>query len=208
MPDSQRYSCLNLKSPEMPAPDHMIWRDVPEVPLVDVVTGQRPSLATSFQMFRDLDRACFFVRFSGEDDGIRSHFTMHDEPLYLEDVVELFIADENRLDRYKELEVSPWDRRFSGKIRYLDGACHLDMSWQAEGWRTRSRFDREKHRMESVWMLPFGVFADPPPLTGSWRFNAFRIDHSEKGRALLAWQHTGEANFHVPDRFGYLDFQR
>lgn len=191
----------------MPSQHDPIWRDVPEARLTDVVTGRPAALATAFQMYRDAAREAFYLRFSCDDEGITSNFTMHDEPLYRQDVVELFIADEGRLDRYKELQTSPWDRRFSGLISYTkEGERQLDMSWEAEGWRTMSRFDKAERRMNSVWMLPFSVFSAPPVPGGSWRFNAFRIDHGANGRELTAWQPTGEANFHVPERFGYLVF--
>lgn len=201
------YSCLNLPCPQMPEADSEVWHKVPVAKLVDVVSGQPPRLATSFQMFRDDAVARFYVRFAGEDDGIQSSFTMHDEPLYREDVLELFIADENRLDRYKELQVSPWDLHFDGLITYDDqGQRSLDMTWDVAGWHSRSCFDLKARRMASVWSLPYAAFAGVPKKGTSWRFNAFRIDHGPEGQSLQAWQKTGVANFHVPERFGYLMF--
>ena len=55
-------------------------------------------------------------------------------------------------------------------------------------------------------MLPYAAFDRPPAPGTSWRFNVYRIDHSRRGIELMAWQATGEPNFHVPARFAFLDF--
>ncbi len=203
-----RYPCHNLSLQTPPGHDDALWEKVPAQSLCDVVTGEVPFLATSFQIFRDDKLELLFVRFQGEDDAIHSSFRLLDEPLYREDVFELFLAEEGGLQRYKELEVSPWDVHFDGQISYLsDGSRHLDCGWDVQTWHSDTRHDKRKNRLTSLWTLPYAAFAARPAPGNSWRFNAFRIDHSVRGISLQAWQETGEANFHVPDRFGYLDFE-
>lgn len=203
-----RYPCLNLDCSTMPAMDSDIWKDVPLVSLVDVVSGQLPELETSFQLFRDDKAGFFYLRFFGQDDELHSSFTMHDAPIYRQDVVELFVADASTLSTYREMQVSPYDIHFDGIIEYDgEGKRSLNMSWDIEGWKSRSRFDADARQMSSVWALPYSAFTQPPRAGESWRFNAFRIDHSGRGISHQAWQKTGAVNFHVPDCFGYLDFQ-
>ena len=137
-----------------------------------------------------------------------SSFKLLDEPLYREDVFELFLAEEDDLQRYKELEVSPWDVHFDGQISYLaDGSRRLNCSWDILGWKTDTKYEKHKNRLTSLWTLPYTAFAFQPSPGKPWRFNAFRIDRSVRGVSLQAWQETGQANFHVPERFGYLDFE-
>lgn len=205
--DQQRYLCRNLPQKGFPSADHAVWSNVPLVSLVDVVTGKVPVLETSFQMFRDDDQQCFYLRFAGADEGIRSDFRLHDEPLWKQDVVELFLADGESLEQYKELQVSPWDLHFDGIIRFIpDGTRQLDLGWDVEGFVSQSRFDRRKQAFTSVWCLPYASFERKPARGTSWRFNAFRVDTREDQQDLLAWQKTGVPNFHVPECFGYLDF--
>lgn len=202
-----RYACLQLRCPQLPGSDSPIWQEVPAIPLVNVVSGQPPRLETSFQLFRDDEAERIYLRFFGQDDAVHSTFTMHDEPLYQQDVVELFLADTGDLSTYRELQVSPYDIHFDGIIQYDEnGRRSLNMSWDVAGFVSQSRFDWKQQRMSSVWALPYAAFSQPPKAGESWRFNAFRIDHSDQGLALMAWQKTGAPNFHVPERFGYLDF--
>lgn len=207
MQQPARYQCLNLPCQGMPGMDSPIWDKVPAVSLVEVTSGERPALETSFQLFRDDEAACFYLRFVGQDDEVHSSFTIHDEPIYQQDVVELFMADGDSPISYRELQVSPYDIHFDGIISYdEDGRRHLNMSWDVEGFQSHSRHDRKTEQMHSIWRLPYSAFTRPPKAGESWRFNAFRIDHSASGMSLQAWQQTGQPNFHVPDRFGFLDF--
>lgn len=208
MAKSDRYPCHNFSLNTQPGPEDALWDQVPAQYLFDVVTGEPPFLATSFQLLRDDAQQLLFIRFRGEDDEVHSSFKLPDEPLYLEDVFEVFLAEEGDLRRYKELEASPWDVHFDGQISFLpDGSRQLNCSWDVPGWKTDTSYEKLKHRLTSVWALPYAAFADKPAAGKSWRFNAFRIDHSVRGVSLQAWQETGEANFHVPQRFGYLDFE-
>jgi hypothetical protein len=203
-----RYPCHNLSVQTPLGHEDALWENVPAQSLCDVVTGEQPFLATSFQIFRDDRLGLLFVRFQGEDDAIHSSFKLLDEPLYRQDVFELFLAEEGDLLRYKELEVSPWDVHFDGQISCLeDGSRRLDCSWDVQAWHTDTNYEKQKNRLTSLWALPYTAFAERPAPGKSWRFNAFRIDHSVRGISLQAWQETGEADFHKPDRFGYLDFE-
>ena len=77
------------------------------------------------------------------------------------------------------------------------------MSWDAKGWTTRTGFDKGSGRLISIWTLPYEALENKPKSGSSWRFGVFRV----AGEELQAWHMTGAANFHVPERFGYLDFE-
>lgn len=199
--------CRNMACSGLPDAGHAVWAKAERYPFVDVVSGEAPFLETTVSVIRCDEEAALYLRYEGRDDEVHTSFRLHDEPLYREDVFEAFIADQNDLTTYKELEVSPYDVRFDGLIRYdKDGRRNLLMGYDVHGWVTQTVFDRERGSITSVWKIPYTAFDAPPSAGASWRVNFFRIDHSVRGMALQAWQKTGLPTFHVPERFGYLDF--
>lgn len=208
MAKTQQYVCPNLSLPFLPLWDDPAWQQATEASLLDVESGKQPFLATSFRILRDDDQQALFVCFVGEDDQVVSTFRMHQETLYRQDVFELFIADGKDLLHYKEIEVSPYDRHFTGTIEYqTDSQRVLNLDWNMPGFVTQTHFDKSALKTTSLWRLPYGAFATKPIPGHSWRFNAFRVDHSKRGESLQAWQPTGQRNFHVPKCFGQLIFQ-
>lgn len=207
MVKDNHLQCRNILCEGFPDADSPLWKKADRFFLQDVVTGEKPFLSTEFSAFRcDVSQIIYFL-FAGEDDAVQSVFRLRDEPIYREDVFEVFIADENDLSNYKELEVSPHDVLFDGLISYgSDGERRLNMAYDIRDWKTQTTYYEEKHRITSVWAVPYAAFSTPPQNGTSWRINAFRIDHSIRGISLQAWQKTGEPNFHVPSAFGYLDF--
>ncbi len=204
---NNRIQCRNIPCKFFPDANSPLWKQAERVPFQDVVTGAKPFLATEFSTFRCDESQTLYFLFTGEDDAIQSGFRLRDEPLYREDVFEIFIADTNDLSRYIELEVSPYDVLFDGLITYTaDGARNLNMAYDIKNWRTQTIYTEQECRITSVWAIPYAAFSSPPQTGNSWRINAFRIDHSSRGISLQAWQKTGEPNFHVPDAFGFIDF--
>lgn len=203
-----RMQCRNVAADERVGCLDALWRHVPGGAFVDVVTGEQPFLSTEMRVCRSDELRRLFFLFDCEDDEVCSTFRMHDEPIYREDVCELFIADRNDLSTYIELEASPYAVRFDGVISYSDeGARRLNMSYDINGWKIERAIDEKTGHRLYLWSIPYDAFRCPPKAGKSWRFNAFRIDHhSKRGMALQAWQKTGEPNFHVPSAFGYLDF--
>lgn len=202
-----RYACRNLRLAGFPSFDDPVWDQVSTGELAEVESGKRPFLHTEFQLFRDDAAAAFYLKITAEDDEVHSTYRLQDETLYTQDVFEIFISDTGRLDRYREIEVSPFDVTFTGDIVFQkDGARVLDMDWELPGFVTVTRHVRKEHRTLSIWRLPYAGFAAPPEPGKPWRFNVFRVDHSRRGEELQAWQPTGARNFHVPERFAWLDF--
>lgn len=206
MKQAERYSCVNISVDDMPRGDDAVWDAAPPVHLSDTQTGETPFLLTELRIMRCDTQEKLLVRFSGEDDEVLSIFRLHDAPLYRQDVFELFIADTDDLYAYKELESSPYDIHFDGTIIYREpGKVLLNLDWDIKGWQSKTVLG--SNRTTAVWSLPYSAFATRPKAGSSWRFNAFRVDHhSTRGISLQAWQPTLQPTFHVPDRFGYLDF--
>lgn len=209
MKEPARYACINLALPNFPQANDPAWDQAGAVDLKDVVSAERPFLHTELRILRDDAQEALFLRFVAEDDQVLATYRLHDETLYKQDVFELFVADGKGLASYKEIQVSPYDLHFTGSISFdKDGSRSLNMDWDIPGFISKTRHHRERHQTVSVWKLPYAAFDIHPAPGTSWRFNAFRVDQSPRGESLQAWQPTGLANFHVPERFGYLDFVR
>lgn len=172
-----------------------------------------PRLATSVAAWHDGELITFL--FSGTDDHIHATYHHRDDPLYEQDVVEIFLAPEG-LTRYYEFEVSPHGTIFDAIIDSPDGiraTMHAEKSWTCEGLVVAVRKVIESSGAMSVDTLiriPFASLGRGTPADGEvWRANFFRIDrHAEQGDEYSAWQPTLKepADFHVAAAFGTVRF--
>lgn len=197
------------------------WNLLPDITLLDVVTGDKPRLHTSV-------RACWsqeglHVRFDCEDDHIIATMINRDDPIYNEDVVEVFIDTTGTGYKYFEFEVSPRNVIFDAKIEITDmaraqGERHstgtgdtsdyktVDIAWDAHGMRTSvDKLSEGQYRYELHF--PFADLEAVPDEGTVWKWNAYRIDGDQSGKFhFWAWSPTGAVNYHVPSKFGELKF--
>jgi hypothetical protein len=172
-----------------------------------------PRLATSVAAW--YDDAYLSILFSATDDLIRSTYHRDDEPLYEQDVVEVFLAP-NGLQRYFEIEVNPHGAVFDAAIDSPEGTrsnMKTDRAWRCEGRFVALRKVTESSGVMSIdtmLRIPFIALERVTPAEGeTWRGNFFRIDrHPEHGDEFSAWQPTMKtpADFHVAAVFGALRF--
>jgi predicted TIM-barrel fold metal-dependent hydrolase len=121
--------------------------------------------------------------------------------LWEKDVVEAFIgSDPNEIVRYEEFQVSPTNER-------LDLTLVLpqkDFIWSSR-FTTAVKVDDAKKVWTAEMRIPLDALASNKPKPGArWRINLLRCDYANK--AFLAWNPTGKASFHVPEKFGTLEF--
>ncbi len=207
MASSNRYACHFRHAKGFPSFDAAVWEGLPAMILSDTVTGEKPALDTRIKMFVDDKQRMLFYGFWAEDDAVLSEFQNRDDPLYKQDVLEVFLCDTPLLYKYKELQVSPFNLQYDAFITYHGpGDIDVNVAWDYEGWRSETCYDAEANTLTSVWGLPLdGLDHDPKP-GECWRMNIYRCDTSARGRVFLAWSPTGAAQYHVPERFGWLDF--
>ena len=183
--------------------NNSIWDQLPAQRLVDVASGAQPRVWTTVQVCRD--SGALYVRFVCEEDHTVSDYTKRDEPLYEQDVVEIFLDEEGTGRRYVELEVSPHNVIFDAVIKNDGRTVEALTEWDAAGLETR--VDTQKNKRIYTIKLPLVHFAKMPEAGTSWRVNFYRIDESPEGkREFQAWSPTGSINYHVPSRFGTLAF--
>ncbi|OMF37985.1 hypothetical protein BK133_03095 [Paenibacillus sp. FSL H8-0548] len=181
------------------------WEAFEALELVETVTGIHPKERTEVRIC--WSRSHLHIRFRCSDSYAHSTFTKRDDPLYEQDVVEMFIDETGAGTRYMELEISPNNIVFDALVTH-DGEAvtNLDLAWRFEGMTTSVERLDEDILMYFIH-IPVENFKLPIEPGVSWRVNFYRIDEDEQGfREFQAWQPTGAINYHLPSKFGRLTF--
>ncbi len=121
--------------------------------------------------------------------------------LWDRDVVEAFIAsDPKNLRRYAEFQVAPTNE----KLDLLLDLPRRDFAWSS-GFESAIKLDKKARRWICEMRIPTKALSDVSPKAGAqWRLNLFRSDRANN--AYLALNPTLSGSFHVPERFGVLEF--
>ncbi|MGC8668019.1 MAG: carbohydrate-binding family 9-like protein [Chthonomonadales bacterium] len=169
-----------------------------------------------------------YVAFLAADTYIWRTWTQRDDPLYDEEVVEIFLAPRGELTRYFELELNPGNVLFDAEIRSPNlerSTMTVEPDWDCAGLETQVHATLPVHGEPwgvggastdivhagvwiGLWQIPWSGLGEPEPQPGAvWRGNFYRIDRGPRDR-YLAWSATLEdpPNFHVPRRFGRIVF--
>lgn len=151
------------------------------------------------------------LRFECEDEDAWGTFTRRDEPLWQEEVVEVFLAPGEADPRdYFEIEVSPLGTLFDARISNPTGMradLKVDRSWDCPGIAWRVGRGNVRRDWWAEIELPWRSLAPEGPLPAVWRVNFYRIERPIGGAAELScWSPTltEPADFHRPERFGRL----
>lgn len=159
------------------------------------------------------DNQALYIHFHCEDPDIWGTMTKRDEPIYNEEVVEIFLAPgiENPT-HYYEFEISPDGVLFDAKIVNPGpdrGPIEVITEWDCPGihWQTR-RQDSDSQWSADV-IIPWESIAPTDSRPHIWRANFTRIECPRKAEPEFScWSPTltNPANFHKPTEFGVLRF--
>lgn len=193
--------------------DDAVWARAQPVVLRGSFDGAHPRLRTELRMLYDRD--FLYAAFDCEDPDVWGTLLERDQPLYTQEVVELFVDADGDGRAYQELEVSPhnvvfdaffparrqgMDLSFDSKLRSavrvdgtLDDSSDLDRGWQVE------------------LRVPLSVFAPSVPIEqrvgARWRFNAYRLElNRRKVTEGQAFSPLYQGDFHNLPRFGVMRF--
>jgi hypothetical protein len=193
----------------IPNPASWPWHELAPLAPLTLADGSAPAAwQTAVRLCYDDD--ALYVHFECADRDIWGDYTERDDPIYDEEVVEMFFAPGTATPkRYAELEISPNGVLFDALIDNPTGLradLHVDPSWdpllRAYAWR-----DDAAQRWGALLVLPWNEIAPgvpPPPI---WRANFFRIERPRDGAAEYScWSPTlsEPADFHRPSYFGTL----
>jgi hypothetical protein len=182
------------------------WSQIEPGAFFDTVTGAEPVQATSIKTA--WTQTEWRLLFEASDDNPWATLTERDAPLYEEEVVEVFCDPIGDLEGYFEIEVNPLNAVCDLVLRRTRSGFRKNFAWNCEGLGT------SVVRVWGGWIaelaIPFSSLGpDLPRAENPWRANFCRIDRPpNKARELTAWSVTNRPNFHVPSRFGWVDFVR
>jgi hypothetical protein len=154
--------------------------------------------------FRD---GALVVRFDGRDAGTVATLSGRDEPLWTEDVYEVFLSPLDPPTVYFEFEINPLGALFDARVDSPDlvrGSMNVDVEWNLPGFRGRSRV--RQMRWSATLTIPIAPMLEGRSNPRSWRANFYRVDRGAKDE-FSAWSPTGRepADFHEARRFGRLN---
>ncbi len=190
------------------------WKAGTTLPPFQRADGSGPATwATTTRLC--FNRQALFVRFDCTDPDIWGTYTKRDEPIYDEEVVELFIAPaataaERRPSRYYELEISPNGVLLDVLIQNPTGNradLQADFSWDCPGLRWGARRDDAAQQWSAYLALPWAALTTAEALPHHWHANFYRIERPRNGTPEFScWSPTmtEPADFHKPAYFGML----
>jgi hypothetical protein len=127
--------------------------------------------------------------------------------LWERDVCEIFVApDPARPERYFEFEAAPNGEHLDIALLWRPDGRDADWDYRS-GMTTAARLGEGE--LTITMRLPWAAFGRKPKAGDHWRCNLFRCVGTDPRLRYLAWlpTHTPEPQFHVPHRFGRLDFE-
>jgi len=179
---------------------------LPPLCLAEAVTGGRPRLATSVRA--GLRNGALCVRFDGRDAGVVATLAGRDDPLWTEDVFEVFLASEDPPRVYFEIEVNPLGALFDARVEspaLSRGSMRVDASWNCPG--LEALVTCRPNRWSAFLTIPLEPWCGTPA-PARLRANFYRIDRGGASGPdeFTAWSPTfvEPPDFHVPERFGIL----
>jgi hypothetical protein len=215
---SHRDDLPEWRVPRLPAPARsegpladLPWSALPPLPPFLLSDGSGEALQPTTARLA-WDDAALYARFDCQDRDAWGTFTRRDEPLYEEEVVELFLAPgEATPARYAELEVSPRGTLFDAWVETSDGrrdTLRVDTGWDCAGLRWEAGSTGVREDWWAALAIPWRALVPPGPPPRAWRANLYRIERPRDGAPPehSAWSPTLAVppDFHRPERFGRL----
>ncbi len=186
------------------------WDDIPPLsPFRIYNDSQLASYTTTTRVC--CNQQALYIRYDCLDYDIWGTYTQRDEPIYDEEVVEIFIGhgEEDVIDYY-EFQVSPDGVLFDATIHNPTSRrpnLKLNTAWNCEGiqWLAE-RNDADNHWMASL-VIPWVAISPANQLPTVWRANFYRIERPRDAEPEYScWSPTmiEPPDFHQPAYFGTL----
>ncbi len=191
------------------------WRQAEEVTLAGSFDGRRTSVRTTARIV--WDDAALYVAFDAEDPDIWGTLKNRDDPIYNEEVVEVFIDANGDGRTYNELQVSPHNVNFDAYFVARRSDLPTAMKWDSQmtsAVKVQGTLDDPSDR-DGRWTvelrIPYGPLAElpnnPPRPGDRWRFNLYRLEHpNRRGVEGQSFSPLFVGDFHHLPRFGWLVF--
>jgi len=168
------------------------------------------------------DDSSLYIAFRINDNDIWSTMKKHDDPLWKQETVEIFIDPDGDGCNYIELQINAVGTTFDLVIdRPYNMGGRGNPDWTLEGLKPGIKIDGtiNKNDTDKSWTcelaIPFHSIAAQlkyfSPKPGDiWRINLCRIERDRLNKSLIeisAWNPTYSGSFHIPEKFGKLIFK-
>ncbi len=192
------------------------WKAVPSTgAFVRTGDGSVPRYRTEAKLAWD-DEA-LYVAFEARDEDVWAKYDTNDQPIYEEEVVEVFLDADGDGRTYNELQVSPRNVQFDA---YFPARRQgMDLGWQS-GMTSAVKIDgtlNDPSDTDRGWTaelrIPVKNLAKvprwPPQPGDTWRFNLYRLEwHSDRRvNEGASFSPPLVGDFHHLPRFGTLEFR-
>jgi len=217
MPDLPVHVCRRTAEPILVdgVLSEASWQRAEVIALREDGSGGAPRQPTAARLL--WDDTYLYVAFVCQDRDVWGVTTERDQPIYEQEVVEVFLDEDSDGIGYVEIEVSPLNAVLDLWMLNRDDRRQGLWGWDSAGLRTAVVVDGDPfHRGtdDRSWTVEMAIpFADLltaphiPPRSGDvWRANLYRIDRAAAGDEYSAWSPTFRRNYHTPERFGVLVF--
>lgn len=197
--------------------DDAAWAAAPAVDLVASFDGRPVQRKTKARV--TWDDQFVYVAFDCEDPDVWGTLRQKDDPIYNEEVVEVFFDANGDGRSYNELQVSPHNVQFDASFVARRSDLETAKKWESgmvTAVQVRGTLDDDKDQ-DQGWSaemkIPIASLTEvphvPPQKGDVWRFNLYRLEHH-----VHAQQIEGEAfsplfvgDFHHLPRFARLVFE-
>jgi hypothetical protein len=194
--------------------DEPDWKRAPMVLLGRSIDGGPTKYRTEARLL--WDDQYLYLSFVSQDEDVWSDFTKHDDKLYTQEAVEIFIDADGDGKTYNELEIAPTNATFDA---YFPARREgMDLSWES-GMVSAVKVDgtlNNPNDVDKSWTaearIPIAKLASvphvPPRIGDRWRFNLYRLDWhtNRKVNEGSAFSPLYAGDFHNLPRFGWLEF--
>ena len=219
---AKEYGCRRVNKPILidGLLDEPAWAEVETISDFVSCTDSGPvTQKTEAKLCWDDKR--LYIAFKCHDSDIWGTLLNRDDPVYEEEVVEVFLDTDCDMKNYYEIEVSPRNVVFDARIfnpTEIRRDMQADISWDCIGMKTATcvngtlddRTDKDEYWTVEIsipFACLFGVLSMSPRDGEVWRINLYRIERSPAFE-LISWSPTMKPDFHIPSAFGRMVFKR
>ncbi len=208
-----------VKKDELPPIDNITadyFNCADKVSLVDTVTAGIAAQKTTVSLI--YDNLFLYALYECEENLPLAVYRNHDDPLYEENVVEVFIDTIGNGSVYSEFQVNPLNARFDAIIinDFGTNGARRGKRYQAFTEWNPSSFDSRSFVSNNQWRVVLKIgFADlflgrgnvtAPEMGEKWRINLLRVDFDGDSQKYYSWSPNFVPDFHCTNRFGILQF--
>jgi len=168
------------------------------------------------------DDQALYVALRARDDAPWATLRQRDAALFTEEVLEVYLDENNDQRNYLEFEVNPLGAEIDLLIPYAGAQADWQKCalWNAPAWKTAVHIEPPltvgDRTIPGSWTVemafPWAIFAEarhrPPHPDDVWRIQFYRIERPDRSRPNefvgTAWSPT--PTFHAPKYFGAIRF--